>query len=80
MNMIPAQLVTIMLFSTSVGATLTIGRNKVEPVTLNLIGLPKRGTYVVKEEIEKAPVHDHPCNLTDTVVKRFSQRWPVRCS
>ena len=47
----------------------TLGRNMLEPVTLNLIGLPKRGTYVVKEEIEKAPVHDHPCNLTETVVK-----------
>ena len=47
----------------------TLGRNKVEPVTSNLIGLPKRGTYVVKEEIEKAPVHNHPCNLTETVVK-----------
>ena len=46
-----------------------LGRNKLEPVMLNLIGLPKRGTYVVKEEIEKAPVHDHPCNLTETVVK-----------
>ena len=40
-----------------------------EPVVLRLLGLPKRGTYVVKEEIEKAPVHDHPCNLTETVVK-----------
>ena len=47
----------------------TLGRNKVEHVTLNLLGLPKRGTYVVKEEIEKAPVHNHPCNLTETVVK-----------
>jgi hypothetical protein len=47
----------------------TLGRNKLEPVTLNLLGLPKRGTYVVKEEIEKAPVHNHPCNLTETVVK-----------
>lgn len=40
-----------------------------KPVVLHLLGLPKRGTYVVKEEIEKAPVHDHPCNLTETVVK-----------
>jgi len=46
-----------------------LGSNKVEPVTLSLLGLPKKGTYVVKEEIEKAPVHDHPCNLTDTVVR-----------
>ena len=34
-----------------------------------MLGIPKKGTYKVKEEIEKAPVHDHPCNLTETAVK-----------
>ena len=66
------EILTLLVWSVCAGAEqdlVTLGRNKLEPVTLNLIGLPKRGTYVVKEEIEKAPVHDHPCNLTETVVK-----------
>jgi len=33
------------------------------------IGLPTRGKYTVREETEKAPSHDHPCNLTRTAVK-----------
>ena len=33
------------------------------------IGLPTRGKYSVREETEKAPSHDHPCNLTRTAVK-----------
>ena len=60
---------TCVISETVPGDQTTLGRNMLEPVMLNLIGLPKRGTYVVKEEIEKAPVHDHPCNLTETVVK-----------
>ena len=28
-----------------------------------------QGSYVVKEEIQKPPKHDHPCNLTLTAVK-----------
>ena len=60
---------TTLMFCANGQEVKTLGRNKVEPVTSNLIGLPKRGTYVVKEEIEKAPVHNHPCNLTETVVK-----------
>ena len=44
-------------------------RRSHKPMVLQLLGLPKRGTYVVKEEIEKAPVHDHPCNLTETAIK-----------
>ena len=28
-----------------------------------------RGTYKTKEEIEKAPAEDHPCNLTRTSVR-----------
>ena len=27
-----------------------------------------RGTYKTKEEVEKPPVHTHPCNLTRTAV------------
>ena len=46
-----------------------LGRNKIEPITLSLIGLPKKGTYVVKEEVVKAPLYDHPCNLTTTAIK-----------
>jgi len=34
-----------------------------------LLGLDRRGTYVVRESVEKAPIHDHPCNLTRTAVK-----------
>ena len=60
---------TCVISETVPGDQTTLGRDMLEPVMLNLIGLPKRGTYVVKEEIEKAPVHDHPCNLTETVVK-----------
>jgi hypothetical protein len=60
---------TTVIISANIQEVKTLGRNKVEPLTSNLIGLPKRGTYVVKEEIEKAPVHNHPCNLTETVVK-----------
>ena len=60
---------TCVISETVPGDQTTLGRNMLEPVMLNLIGLPKRGTYVVKEEIEKAPVHDHPCNLSETVVK-----------
>ena len=29
----------------------------------------KQGTYKTKEEIQKAPTNDHPCNLTRTSVK-----------
>lgn len=36
---------------------------------LRHIGLPKKGSYVVKEEIQKPPLHDHPCNLTLTAIK-----------
>ena len=60
---------TCVISETVPGDQTTLGRDMLEPVMLNLIGLPKRGTYVVKEEIEKAPVHDHSCNLTETVVK-----------
>ena len=27
------------------------------------IGLPTRGKYTVREDVEKAPTHDHACNL-----------------
>ena len=43
--------------------------SEAEPITLNLIGMPKRGTYVVKEDIEKAPDHNHPCKITTTAVR-----------
>ena len=33
------------------------------------IGLPTRGKYSVREETEKAPTYEHPCNLTWTAVK-----------
>ena len=33
------------------------------------IGLPTRGKYTVREDVEKAPTYDHPCNLTRTAVK-----------
>merc|ERR1719397_1119688 len=37
---------------------------------LRHIGLvPKKGSYVVKEEIQKPPRHDHPCNITITAIK-----------
>ena len=36
---------------------------------LRHIGVPKKGSYVVKEEIQKPPKHDHSCNLTLTAVK-----------
>merc|ERR1719410_913317 len=39
------------------------------PTVSYLLGLDRRGTYVVRESVEKAPVHDHPCNLTRTAVK-----------
>ena len=26
--------------------------------------LTRKGKYMVREDIEKAPTHDHPCNLT----------------
>ena len=57
------------LLCLSVGGRVNSSNLSTSPVTLHLLGLPKRGTYVVKEEIEKAPVHDHPCNLTETAVK-----------
>merc|ERR1719410_349178 len=39
------------------------------PIVQYLLGLDRRGTYVVRESVEKAPIHDHPCNLTKTAVK-----------
>ena len=33
------------------------------------IGLPTRGKYTVREDVEKAPTYDHACNLTRTAVK-----------
>ena len=33
------------------------------------IGLPSNGKYIVREETEKAPTYEHPCNLTWTAVK-----------
>ena len=33
------------------------------------IGLPTKGKYLVREEVEKAPTYDHPCQLTETAVK-----------
>ena len=33
------------------------------------IGLPTKGKYTVREETEKAPSYEHPCNLTRTAVK-----------
>ena len=35
-----------------------------EPRKVVRIGMPRKGKYMVREEIEKAPTHDHPCNLT----------------
>ena len=34
-----------------------------------LMGLPRMGTYVVKEDIEKAPTYDHVCNITMAAVR-----------
>jgi hypothetical protein len=53
------------LCETSEKSSLKVGN--IGPVVFHLIGTHqqiKKGMYVVKEEIEKAPVHDHPCNLT----------------
>ena len=34
------------------------------------IGLPTKGKYLVREEVEKAPTYDdQPCQLTQTAVK-----------
>jgi len=33
------------------------------------IGMPRKGKYMVREDIEKAPTHDHPCNLTRTAIR-----------
>ena len=33
------------------------------------IGLPTKGKYLVREQVEKAPTYDHPCQLTETAVK-----------
>ena len=33
------------------------------------IGLPTPGKYKVREDVEKAPKHDHTCNLTWTAVQ-----------
>ena len=33
------------------------------------IGLPTRGKYTVREDVEKAPTYDHACNLTWTAVQ-----------
>ena len=32
-------------------------------------GLPTRGKYTVREDVEKAPTYDNACNLTWTAVK-----------
>jgi len=40
-----------------------------QPEPLRHIGIPKKGSYVVKEEIQKPPRFDHPCNLTVTAIK-----------
>ena len=42
------------------------------PVSFNLIGTHrknKKEMYVTKEEIEKALIYDHPCNLTETNIR-----------
>ena len=38
---------------------------------LMLQGVESRGKYTTKEEVEKAPSEDHPCNLTRTSFKVF---------
>ena len=42
-----------------------------EPIVQKIrhIGLPTRGKYTVREDVEKAPTYDHACNLTWTAVK-----------
>ena len=35
-------------------------------VTIIII-MTRKGKYMVREDIEKAPTHDHPCNLTRCV-------------
>ena len=35
-------------------------------VTIIII-MSRKGKYMVREDIEKAPTHDHPCNLTRCV-------------
>ena len=33
------------------------------------LGVDRRGTYVVSEQVEKAPTYDYACNLTRTAVR-----------
>ena len=42
-----------------------------EPIVAKIrhIGLPTRGKYTVREEVQKAPTYDHPCKLQQTAVK-----------
>ena len=36
-------------------------------IVTNIIIMTRKGKYMVREDIEKAPTHDHPCNLTRCV-------------
>ena len=47
----------------------TLTEDQEQPLVQYLMEKDRRGTYVVKEEVEKAPVHKHPCNLSRTAVK-----------
>ena len=47
----------------------TLTEDQEQPLVQYLMEKDRRGTYVVKEEVEKAPVHQHPCNLSRTAVK-----------
>merc|ERR1719461_2776642 len=64
----------LLVFLLVLGSGLQVRSNNVSeeenlPILQYLLGLDRRGTYVVRESVEKAPIHDHPCNLTKTAVK-----------
>ena len=62
-----------MIFLT-IGNVVTDEKYLDEPRVEYLVKEDRRGTYVVKEKIEKAPDHLHSCNLTRTaVVVRFPE-------
>ena len=42
-------------------------KRMVKYIVTIIIIMTRKGKYMVREDIEKAPTHDHPCNLTRCV-------------